>query len=662
MAVRQPLISPRHLLILFAGVTLILALALVWLGALLLRRDRSLSAQHQRERLDVAASSVAAALEQRLATAEAALAHALTLPPPQRDDTLSRWGSRLDGEAVLVEFSADLVRTFPPGRMLYYPGTSPPGATPTAFAAGERLEFRDQDLLAAIDAYRLLASSTDRATRAEALLRLGRAQRKQGELALALETYGRLRSLDPQSVAQIPSGLAGAHAALTVLEELKRDAAARRLADSLLTRLETGEWHLTRGAFEFYRGDLRRRAGPSPPGEALATAARRALSRAVDSLWQEWEALPRETSPVRRHIAIDGTPVLAVWAGGSRRIAFVSTARHLESSWIREATAALGTSRFRIALFDANGESVTAPLSAGDALRVTRSAAETRLPWSLAITVSDPASLTSDLAGRRRLLLAGLLIALLMAVVGTYVVVRAVGRELDVARVQSDFVAAVSHEFRTPLTSLRQLTELLASGRVATEERKLGYFEVLRRETERLQRLVEGLLDFGRMEAGTREYRRESLDASSLARDVTDEFRSEVTHAGTPLEVATHEGRCTVHGDREALARALWNLLDNAAKYSPRGTPVEVAVSRRNGVVAISVRDHGLGIPKAEQQAVFDKFVRGSAARASGANGTGLGLAMVRQIVRAHGGAVRVVSAPGQGSTFTIELPAGEDA
>jgi two-component system phosphate regulon sensor histidine kinase PhoR len=114
-----------------------------------------------------------------------------------------------------------------------------------------------------------------------------------------------------------------------------------------------------------------------------------------------------------------------------------------------------------------------------------------------------------------------------------------------------------------------------------------------------------------------------------------------------------------IDGDREALAQALWNLLDNAVKYSGASRTVGVEVAGRGNVVAIRVRDEGLGIPSAERRRIFDKFARGSSAVAAGIKGTGIGLAMVRHIVDAHGGKVTLESRPGGGSTFTIELPRG---
>jgi signal transduction histidine kinase len=231
---------------------------------------------------------------------------------------------------------------------------------------------------------------------------------------------------------------------------------------------------------------------------------------------------------------------------------------------------------------------------------------------------------------------------------------------MEVSRLQSHFVSAVSHEFRSPLTSMRQLSEMLALGRVPGEERREKYYETLVSETRRLQRLVETLLNFGKMEAGAKQYRFEELDAGDLVARVVAEFEPQVAASGRRIELNGAPNGCRIKADPEALAVALRNLVDNALKYSPDQPAVWVEWGPENGCVAIRVRDKGMGIAERERKAIFRKFVRGSAAAAAHVKGTGVGLAMVRHIVVAHGGGIQVASEPGQGSTFTMRLPAVE--
>jgi signal transduction histidine kinase len=240
------------------------------------------------------------------------------------------------------------------------------------------------------------------------------------------------------------------------------------------------------------------------------------------------------------------------------------------------------------------------------------------------------------------------------------VIYRVTTRELMLARQQSDFVSAVSHEFRTPLTSMRHLTDLLVSRSVASEERKTQYYELLAHETERLHRMVEGLLSFGRIEAGSYAWRLEPADAGELMRIIVQDFRREASAAGRQIACEIPEELPMIRVDRDALFSALWNLMENAAKYSPPASPIRVFVRRHQDRILLGVEDQGSGIPPGEQQRIFQKFVRGADAKQAGIRGVGIGLALVQRIVEAHGGSVQLQSEPGRGSTFTLVLPCPE--
>jgi two-component system phosphate regulon sensor histidine kinase PhoR len=246
----------------------------------------------------------------------------------------------------------------------------------------------------------------------------------------------------------------------------------------------------------------------------------------------------------------------------------------------------------------------------------------------------------------------------LFVIAASYLIGRAVSRELAAAQLQSDFVSAVSHEFRTPLTSMRQFTEMLVEDENIPEGKRRAYYQAQERATRRLSRLVESLLDFGRMEAGARPYRLERLDIGRMVRRVMEEFKLETDSNNLVMDCDIPDKGTKVNADREALAQALWNLLDNAVKYSGEN-PVVLVEVRVGNQVAIYVRDQGPGIPRSEKNRIFRKFTRGSSAEKLGIKGTGIGLAMVKHIVDAHGGKVLVDSVPGNGSAFTILLPLG---
>ena len=182
--------------------------------------------------------------------------------------------------------------------------------------------------------------------------------------------------------------------------------------------------------------------------------------------------------------------------------------------------------------------------------------------------------------GRERYLILGLAFIAALVALACYAMARGVIRELKAAQLQTDFVSAVSHEFRSPLTTLLQLTELLAHDRIHDENRRRLYFDILHKETGRLHGLVENLLDFGRMEAGRTQYRPESIDLYELVRDTVRDYQEEIGGSGYGFELTGAAG-APLRADREALRRLVRNLLENAVKYSPECRTVWIETGGR---------------------------------------------------------------------------------
>ena len=619
---------PRHLLVILLLLTAASVSALLWSGWKLTEQESAVEAQRSRERLEQAADRVAALLRanlaetgERLAAAAAASSPAGIKPEPD--------------QSLLLVFTQDTLSAWPSERLLYTPVADRGAEAPAgAFAEGEAAELRQQQFDKAAGIYRRLSESTDRALRAGALMRLARVLRKGGQIEAARTVYQPLSRLDGVRVAGAPAELVARHA----LCDLSRDSAdGLELQKDLLA----GRWALTRGQFEFYWAESARLSG-----HEQNLSERIGVTDAAVIAWSVWKRTPSARG--QRTMWVEGRPWFTMWRGAfGRQAVLIQRPESILQALPVELDAVC-------ALVDEEGRVVAGRKPVG--ITVVRVATESQLPWSLYITGSQG---SGDLVmtARQRFILLGLGTVVVFLIAGTYFVARAIRREIAVSRLQSDFVSAVSHEFRSPLTAMRQLSEILALGRVRSEEQRQKYYETLVGETGRLQRLVETLLNFGKMDSGARHYRLEEIDAGDVVEGVVAEFAPQLAASGRGIELHRPPTTCPINADAEALALALRNLVDNALKYSPDQPAVVVEWGCENGAVAIRVRDRGMGIPVAEQRVIFEKFVRGRAAIAANVKGTGVGLAMVSHIVRAHGGEVRVMSAPGEGSTFTIVLP-----
>lgn len=230
-------------------------------------------------------------------------------------------------------------------------------------------------------------------------------------------------------------------------------------------------------------------------------------------------------------------------------------------------------------------------------------------------------------------------------------------RERRLEEMRREFVANVSHELRTPLTYLQGYTEAILDGLAAdpTEEKK--YLEIILDETLRLRRLVSDLLDLSRIEAGQLVLEKGEVDVAELCRQVAEKVRPLAEEKGVRLELAVPASLPPAWGSADRLQQVLINLLDNALRHTPGGGRVSVCGEERDGMLALSVRDTGPGIPPEDLPYIFERFYKVEKARTRTTAGTGIGLAIVKGVVEAHGGRVWAESTPGRGTTFTFTLP-----
>lgn len=256
---------------------------------------------------------------------------------------------------------------------------------------------------------------------------------------------------------------------------------------------------------------------------------------------------------------------------------------------------------------------------------------------------------------KRSFLILGILSLLIIG--GLVLTKHIVSKEMALARLKSDFVSNVSHELRTPLALIRLYAETLELGRITTQEKKQEYYRIVRKESERLTALINNILDFSRIEAGHKEYEFRETDIADLVRNTLDSYRYQIEQQGFTFEEQIDETLPKVYVDREAIARALVNLVNNALKYSADEKFLGVKLYRENGTLKLEVADRGIGITRREQSKIFEKFYRTGDPLVHNTKGSGLGLSLVRHITEAHGGDIAVESTPGKGSKFILSLP-----
>ena len=579
----------RDLFVLFVAGILLPGAILAVFGFRSLRQDRLLAERQTRDALESTANLAAREVTRDLAT----------------------WPEWKEPDSTSLTFTSGGILQSANG-LLWVPGGLPELKLAGDAYFAEEAEIRQKDYAKALQLYKGALRGASPEVGAGILLRIARTARKAGDLVKARSAWQRILTL-PASPATAAARMALVDSGEVPAQEFYRD-------------LLAGRFPLARESYFFYSGWVK----DMLPATEVARF-REVESRTV-ALTEAAEAFLAE----RRRIPAPG--FVAFWEP-ARALVLPESVLHARLTKVaRVGMDAAITLRPRLS-----------PLPD---LAVVRSLDDPQLPWQLEAAPRDAAALNRALRNRQTWFLAAMAVVLSALLSGVWLTARAIRREWEFSRLQSDFVATVSHEFRSPLTGIRQLAELLDSGIVHAENRRREYYRLIVQESDRLTHLVENLLDFSRMEANRKQYRMEAIDASTWLAETAAATRNARLSTDIPA------GLPEVRGDREALASAVVNLLDNAIKYSPADSPVRLAAHTANGKLSISITDRGPGISPEEQARIFDRFYRGGGDLTRRVKGAGIGLSLVKRIVEDHGGIVSVSSRPDEGSTFTIELNA----
>ena len=315
-------------------------------------------------------------------------------------------------------------------------------------------------------------------------------------------------------------------------------------------------------------------------------------------------------------------------------------------------------SNFYWEIKDVNGELLSKSEYIPDNTPPANTSFPSNLPsWSLTLYPEDPGLFVSLFRPGQSLFLYIFIAIVIILAFGLFFTIQTVNNELHLSKMKSYFISTVSHEFKSPLTSIRQMAEMLVHDRVPSSERQRKYYTSILKQSERLSHLINNILDFSKMEEGRRLFLFEKADIVPVVTDIVETFRQHNVDQGFLIDLLIPEPLPDVVFDREAMEQVIHNLLDNACKYSGDSRKIEVHLSSKGNKIIISVIDHGIGIKKDDLDKIFGRFYRAGEELTQTVKGSGIGLTIVKQIVEAHHGEITVESSPGKGSKFTINIP-----
>jgi two-component system phosphate regulon sensor histidine kinase PhoR len=375
-------------------------------------------------------------------------------------------------------------------------------------------------------------------------------------------------------------------------------------------------------------------------------------------------AEPRDQLRHLHHVVDDDNYLISYWQRDHRDGRYLVVAWHDVPRLVHEIMPALYRDldrSSRMNVIDEQGRILYGPPIQAGSFTVGLKFPTTLYNWRLQVALTSAEGLTQR-AVRQRLVQLGVVgLAVLIAVVGTFIVVRASVQERRLAALKSDFVANVSHELKTPLASVRMFAELLTTGRVASDDKRKEYLQIILGESERLSNLIDNVLDFAKVERGKEAYEFREGDLGDVVTRAVDMQRYRAERQDIELTVEVENTPAVF--DSRALELAVVNMIDNAFKYAKGTEEVRVTVQPvpddEGGGAKVRVVDEGPGIQEDEQQVIFDRFVRGRDAKDRHVRGSGIGLALVKHIADSHGGEVRVESPvqDGRGTAFELRIP-----
>lgn len=537
---------------------------------------------------------------------------------------------------------------------------------------------------------RILRKTTSNEAKAHLLNRIARCWKNAGQKQKAIQTYTNLIKNHSTQINEdgLPFRLIGRFQLSSIYEEMTAFENASSTQIRLYESLRNGEWTLTKDQFNYYL-DLTETAIP----RLLSQIEDKEVSTINRSKWDSLTA--SFENKIQRTLAAEvlvehffssslqeapDSSLFQGWNLESKRIngewyvvGFLSLSTnetlgiHLNNGALLKALIAstpesqVSPNPTKIHVSDSDGF-LPADTTLGHSRDLTESAYSIKLedplpPWTLHIMKSDSDSGRKEFMLRRLIYFGGIGIIIGAIAFGGFMRIRSLEKEMEIARLKSEFVATVSHELRTPLTSIRYMLDLLNRDRVPDKQKRKDFYATLTQESERLSELIENILDFSKIEAGMKEYNLKDTDPTSFTLELAQRVSERLEPKGFTVETKVDKDLKSAKMDSESISRALLNLVDNAVKYSGESRIIYLRAKMDNFHITWEVQDCGIGIDEEDREKIFEKFYRSKHILESSTKGSGIGLTLVKFIAEAHGGSVDFTSTPGKGTTFLLKIP-----
>jgi len=558
-------------------------------------------------------------------------------------------------------------------------------------AMAETLEFQKKNFSQAAELYsRILQAATSIFVKAHLLNRIARCLKKGGQTQRAIQTYSSLIQNHSSQLDEngLPFGLIGRLQLSLIYKEMSAFENATSTQIQLYESLLGSEWTLTKAQF-MYHLDLAKESVSNlfskiedqealktqkDKWESLAASFENKTMRTLAAeVLAEQFIMPSLTEASDRNL-------LQIWnleskfVNGEWYVVGFLPLSEGETLGIRLNNETLlhtlvaGTSEGQsspnptsIQISDNNGF-LPAKTSSVQSRNIAESVYSIKLesplpPWTLHIKKPDTDSGRKEFLVRRIFYFGGIGIIIGAIAFGGFMRIRTIEKEMEIARLKSEFVATVSHELRTPLTSIRYMLGLLNRDRVPDDKTKKEFYKTLAYESEGLSELIENILDFSKIEAGMKEYNLKDTDPKSFTLELAQRVSERLEPKGFTLETEIEKDLQSVNMDSESITRALLNLIDNAVKYSGENRTICLRAKMDQQHIKWEVQDYGIGIAEEDREKIFEKFYRSKHILESPTKGSGIGLTLVKFIAEAHGGFVDFISTPNVGTTFFLKIP-----